>query len=499
MVCNPKAPQSSPVSTNKFYANLFLGTQGQGVWTHPYSLTWSKGGGNLKSWGMAVSHIDANQRAFGPQNTQIPGSPAQYFINPIGIQSLILSAVELGSSTVLTTDTLQAFSAYANLLPQAGSSSSIRFPLVQGMGFATALYHNLMPSIQSAVFFKSVVQVAMPRAGVFKYRITLEDNKSWLLYATPYNGQPPNLSLVSSSQLQGVRGWSGIIQVAKNPAGTSGEASYDSSAGVYATAAGVSGSVSSTTGTYQIRWSKGGLQNGQKLIMYALPHHLQSLDSSTVPYKTSLNLQTTTKGVATAIYADVWTLVEQNLPVDMSFAPWTPALRSKTALSTSAQALINQVATSEVNQDFNAQTNLNSMYYSGKALSKFAMIIYTIHDLLNEPNLATQGLNELKGAFATFVTNKQIYPLVYDTVWQGVVSSGSYVTGDSGQDFGNTYYNDHHFHYGKYSSSSLPLLSGVRSKPLTPSRLLYPRRVCHSLPRPHLAHPQQSLGEYTRP
>jgi len=24
----------------------------------------------------------------------------------------------------------------------------------------------------------------------------------------------------------------------------------------------------------------------------------------------------------------------------------------------------------------------------------------------------------------------------------------SYVTGDSGADFGNTYYNDHHFHYG---------------------------------------------------
>ena len=46
------------------------------------------------------------------------------------------------------------------------------------------------------------------------------------------------------------------------------------------------------------------------------------------------------------------------------------------------------------------------MYFSGKALAKFAMIIYTTHDLLNEPNLATQGLNELKGAFAVFSTNQ---------------------------------------------------------------------------------------------
>lgn len=28
------------------------------------------------------------------------------------------------------------------------------------------------------------------------------------------------------------------------------------------------------------------------------------------------------------------------------------------------------------------------------------------------------------------------------------MSSASYVTGDAGVDFGNTYYNDHHFHYG---------------------------------------------------
>lgn len=28
------------------------------------------------------------------------------------------------------------------------------------------------------------------------------------------------------------------------------------------------------------------------------------------------------------------------------------------------------------------------------------------------------------------------------------MSSASYVTGNSGADFGNTYYNDHHFHYG---------------------------------------------------
>ena len=141
---------------------------------------------------------------------------------------------------------------------------------------------------------------------------------------------------------------------------------------------------------------------------------------------------------------------EQNLPLDIGFAPWTPGTRSRSTLSVAAMQLIQQVAVSEINQDYNAQTNLDSMYFSGKALAKFAMVVYTTHDLLNEPDLATLGLNQLKGAIAVFATNQQIYPLVYDTVWNGVVSSGSYITGDSGQDFGNTYYNDHHFHYGYF-------------------------------------------------
>lgn len=128
---------------------------------------------------MAVSHIDANQRAFGPQNHAIPGSPIQYFINPIGIQSLILSATELSLQTVLTTNNLQAFSVNAILQPQSGSRSNISFPLLQGMGFVTGVYTNLQPVIQSGLQFRTVIPMQPTRSGVFKYSITLEDGKNW--------------------------------------------------------------------------------------------------------------------------------------------------------------------------------------------------------------------------------------------------------------------------------------------------------------------------------
>lgn len=349
---------------------------------------------------MAVSHVDPIQRVFGPRVDDIPGSPARYYINPVAIQSIIISAAELGNSTILTTDSLQAFSANANLLPKAGSSSKITFPLVQGMGLVTGVYTGLQPVIQSSVFFRSVSFGARSPAGIFKYQITLEDNKSWLLYATPRNGQDPQLSLVSNTELRGVMNWYGIIQVAKNPAGSSGEYIYDTAAGVYPTAMDLTASTFSHTGTYEFRWRKAGLTGASEpqLLMFALPHHVESFAGPTSFSTTPLRLQTTTKGIATAVLADTWTLVEANLPVDMGFAPWNGSLprgsRSTRKLSPTAVYIINKVAESEMKQNMGKQTDLDSMYFSGKALSKFAALVYAVHHLCDEPDFG-------KGAFGT--------------------------------------------------------------------------------------------------
>jgi endo-1,3(4)-beta-glucanase len=43
---------------------------------------------------------------------------------------------------------------------------------------------------------------------------------------------------------------------------------------------------------------------------------------------------------------------------------------------------------------------------------------------------------------------RHLLTVIFAAAWGGIVSSASYKTGDAGVDFGNTYYNDHHFHYG---------------------------------------------------
>lgn len=400
---------------------------------------------------MAISHIDSSMLAYGQPDDRLPGNPISYYINPVGIQSMILSAVELGNSTVVSTDCSQPMSAQVILQPNNGTSSNITFPIFQGMGYVTAVYTNLQPLIQSSVFFRNVVTAGSPRAGIFKYRATLEDNSTWLIYVTPSNGTDPNLHLDSNTNLTGPTGFSGIVQVAKNPSGDAGEKFYDNSSGVYPISVNVTGSVTNSTGTYSLSWQKGGKDVGTTpLLMFALPHHVESFDNSTQSRKIALQLRSTTKGNATAVIGESWTMMEPDLPTDMGFAPWSPSRGNITTLSASAQQVLRNVAPTELQQNMTEQTDLNSMYYSGKALSKFATLIYTVNTLANDPSLAASALTNLKDCFARFANNTQQFPLVYDNVWKGVVSSASYVTGDSGVDFGNTYYNDHHFHYGYF-------------------------------------------------
>ena len=443
--------QTTPLETNKFYANLFLGGQGSPTFVTPYSLTWSKGSGNAMSWGMALSHIDRTQEVLGPQNTIIPTEPNAYYINPIGIQPMILSAAELGKNTVLTTDSLEPFSVNAHLAPNPGSSCTITFPLVQGMCFATGIYNDLQPIVQSSVFFRTVISAGSPRPGVFKYQATLEDGNIWNIYATPSNGLNPNFQLTSSTMLQGLQSWSGIIQVAKNP-GNASNVLYDNAVGAYPTSATISGYALGPSANYSVTWNKGGpFADSTTMMMFALPHHLQSFDSSTAAGVTSLQLQTLTKGLATAVIQDCWILQENNMAIDMGFSPWRPQnAGGTTSLSTTALALIQNVSAIEASQNMTAQTYLNSMYYAGKGFSKFATICYVMTDMSAQQNLSTACLTELKQAFTAFLDNAQPWPLFYETAWKGVVSSASYVLGDPGQDFGNTYYNDHHFHWGYF-------------------------------------------------
>lgn len=171
------------------------------------------------------------------------------------------------------------------------------------------------------MFFNTITPLTSPAAGITKYKLLLDDGNTWLLYATASNGSGLALTSLNTTRLEAPGPFTGIIQVAKNPGDVAAqEASYDSCAGAYATTATLSASVNGASGSYSLSWTKVG--NGAGLMTMALPHHIESMDSTTSAGQTAIQFQTTTKGLATGVIGDSWTMVEPSMPVDIGFAPW---------------------------------------------------------------------------------------------------------------------------------------------------------------------------------
>jgi endo-1,3(4)-beta-glucanase len=162
----------------------------------------------------------------------------------------------------LTVDSLEAFSVNANFAPRGGEAPIITFPLLQGMGFITGVYKNCTPLIQSSVFFRELIPVGSINGGATsKFRIILEDGKTWLLYLTPHSNQGmEQLTKTNNTCIQGRTGFVGVIQVTRLPTGC-GEELYDRSAGAYAVSGNLSATVDGTRATYTLSWNKAGLQN----------------------------------------------------------------------------------------------------------------------------------------------------------------------------------------------------------------------------------------------
>lgn len=473
---------SAPYGTNKFYANFFLGNQTSPAYVHPYALSWSKGQGSTSSWGMAISHTEASQRVYG-QEEPVTGA-AKYFLNPIGIQSLCLSALELGPSTTLTTVNVSSHSASVNLHVEAKAKPLITFPIVQGMGFVTAVYNGGTPVIESGVFFNIVTRTTKgPQPGVTKYTFHLDDGTVWHVYGYSAKGDALDLTVTDKHIAKAGKPFDGLIQVSKDPGNA--ESLIDAAAGSYPVGMTLSGSASGPKGTYTFSFEKAGLPH-VKLLMYALPHHYESFDNITAKATSTVKLQTTTKGMAKAVVADSWTMVEAGMPVSMGFAPWDPAKGPKDQLSDSAIETITPVALKELSQNMSQQSDQDSMYYSGKALAKFAGICFTANDLLKNSQMAQSGLNNLKEAFKRFTTNKQQFPLYYDSAWGGIVSSASYKTGNDGADFGNTFYNDHHFHYG-YFIYAAAVIGYLDPSWLSPENIDYINTMVRDISNPSTA------------
>ncbi|KAL7663898.1 glucan endo-1,3-beta-D-glucosidase [[Candida] zeylanoides] len=441
-----------PYGTNKFYANLFLGDQTDMIWTYPYGFYWKK----QDYYGFGVQHTNASKRVFGSQDTNNPQFDSYYF-NPTNNAELIISATSLTSSANMIVTEGKDMSVKVALSASAALGRDyVEIPVVQGMGFATAIYHGdttpLLNSLEGVATLAQEASAALP-PSVLKFRATLFNGVQWLVYVTlpatskrsvfTFDVTSP-YALTGSSAIDGL-----IVQLAVAPeAGQDGF--YDQAAGLYVTSASVQGSViDGTAATYSFSYVTSGTSSSGSPLVFALPHHMDSMTTATLQADTGITLDSTTKGPMRAFLTSTITLAEQLHP-EVQFLPWAQTMQGPISYSAKQLQLLAQVANDELAVDIaSTVSGMDSNYFSGKVLDKYAYILLVVNDIIKDKAVAQATLADLKAAFQPFIDNQQYYPLMYDTRFGGVTSTASQ-NGDTGADYGSGYYNDHHFHYGYF-------------------------------------------------
>lgn len=477
----PDGATNEPISTNKFYTNFLLGNRDGPAYVQPYSL-WRS---TEDFFGMAITQSNASQLVYGPDPNQ---NPAQYVFAPVGVRSMVMGAEEFSSNDSVTfrTEKQRDFSVQVYFRAKNGGGQ-IWMPVVQGMGFITGIYENLKPMFSTIHAVLSLREERSPQGPKMrKYVATLNSGDDWVFYITmPDGSTPPTFSVVNGNRIVAShRVGKALVQIAKAPRGTT--SSYDGVAGRYQIGAYLTGNVNGDIARWKIQYIAEGNSLERKPLVFAAPHHRTHFHSSMLSKKTNIELDSPTMGKLIAYISTVLEFRDR-VPTTIGFLPYhqqtsfvkygdvdissesreTPIeqqnggigpnqpgteeedlVGAARTLSPNVAAKILEHARRELQEDMGAQTNLDSMYFSGKGLDKFAQIVFTCKYILNNNQVALEGLNKLKQAFQVFLDNRQINPLVYDTTWRGIISRAGF--DDANADFGNTYYNDHHFHYGYF-------------------------------------------------
>ena len=426
-----KTKEIPTLETNKFYGNMFLGEQKCPIWTHPYSLWFTK---ELPFIGIAATHIRDEQKVFDDKN-----DPPQFYFSPTNIKAFVFSANEFSNvppeSVSINFSNVKHMSIQLQL--KLNDSQFVWFPIVQGMGFITAIYYNLTPSLQSAIGYRNL-ELVWNNGPMSKYHITLENNIVWTLYTI--SQEPITLSRVDGNRIIADKVVNGcIFQLVADTANE-----IDQAANCYQIDAKLSASVVQNDpgkANYTFEYETNGSSSSGNPLIYALPHHIDSMTPETLGTKIDSHLASTVSGMMSGFVTDKIEM-EILIPSKVQFEPYTMISDKESNYSTDVLNAMRNAAIIETGGDVINESNLDSMYFSGKVLAKYAWILYCCQYILKDSTLVDNLLNNLKTALQRFIDNQQILPLVYDATWGGLISSGN-----ESQDFGNPYYNDHHFHY----------------------------------------------------
>jgi len=211
-----------------------------------------------------------------------------------------------------------------------------------------------------------------------------------------------------------------------------------------------------------------------ELLTFGMPHHMDRLPSGALPNKRRYCKSSIT-GPACLVRGAKWVIPQELPQIDF---------RAKRPIKPEYIPSIGEALSRDIEfqiPDY-FKRGAGDTYFSGKILAKLARILLVAdeveslcngkagrdyveicqHSDLPKKKQMKKAIKQLRKGVEVWINGKAETPMVYDTSWGGVVSCGCIMEGtrcknrypncpafsDPGLNFGNGFYNDHHFHYG---------------------------------------------------
>lgn len=392
---------STPLPTNSFFQNFVLKNGDQPEYIHPYL---------IKS---AVSTLTL---CYPPQ------SHNSAFVYQVFNPDLSISVLDNPNPNA--NHIISSFSDISITLDHP--SSKLRFFLVRGSPFLTC---HVLGNVALSISTVHAILDMCPNASCTKYTIKLNNNQTWLLYASSPINLSNDISKITSSS------FCGVIRIALLPnSGPKCEMILDRFSSCYP----LSGdAVFTRPFCLEYKWEKRGWGD---LLMLAHPLHLKLLSYTDCSVTALEDFKyESIDGPLVGVVGDWWVLKSDPISVT-----WH-SIRG--ICEESYDEVINALI-KDVNALDSIPISTSSSYFYGKLIARaarFALIAEEVCCLEVVPAIRKFLKDTIEPWLdGTFGPNG----FLYDSKWGGLVTKQGSL--DSGADFGFGIYNDHHYHIGYF-------------------------------------------------
>lgn len=403
----------APLPTNATWMNVALGDGDQRIHAAPYDLKALGQGLSISRPGVVVGNT-----AVTTADTSQLGLTVRQAVRGHIVRSSDLLSVTMEWSA------------------QGGTMTA---PIVYGMPYVTAIYDGLTPSVRAGdgVAFTEVNGGSTSPAKVTgdRFEIKLNNGQTWVLYASPAITLEWDAVVMNASEP-----YEGSLRIALLP-GPNSAAVLDEHAGVIPVGGDIKATIIEDSASLRFVWATKG--EGDLLTM-ALPHHLERLEKAQLADLS----HPTVIGSMKAVTGNEWELV-----YPLSAIGWDAPRR----VSDQWGEAIVEALDDERGFTPDAAVVGTDPYFGGKQLAKLARLAQ-IAETVGKTDLAEELRARLKSLINPWLNGTNANPFLYDTTWGGLVTTKG--LDDKSADFGQGYYNDHHFHYGYFLYAAAVLAKG---------------------------------------